>query len=737
MTILRLPVEEYVRDINIIEDYKGSLATYASIMKSIPYDSAFTTAATLIEPGGPLEPLDPKTTFLFRPAANMDKVKKEAPFSVAIDYILKENLILSPSLVAYERPEVAESLIRSKIKVNLVDRYNIKEEGQLAKSRGDIDTYNFKNGMQVNKKTGNNSYSGAHANPHNPFYAPSMHTSLTSNCRVGTSNSNSGIERFIAGNRHYYDENVTLENLISCIRLTDPVLIEKAIKEYNLNVPDAEYVIKRVLNNCSRYWFSERGYESIRTFIRKCNSLQLAAISFSADFKSFIDTNEGFAKNLIDDCILKDFDYETIPMSYEDALVVLDKTDSYMMSYCGTLSSDDMRGLAIDDAKHKYPDIAIRFARQVKVVSKLMVGKYHTLMRAFFITELMPHCTFAVPHGIREVVIGSDTDSTMFTMQSVIEWYFGELKFGYVADTVREFFSYFNAQLVCHNLAKVSRHCGVSDDDMFLNKMKPEYSFLVMSFTNRAKHYFALESMCEGKLTPDLELETKGVALKNSKVPRFVIDCFNDYLEWLTDIATSGKKLTAVEVIAPVAFLEHSLIQALKNGKTSFCYNARIKEPASYTNPDANSGIKAYKLWGAVFENKYGPMGEYPVETKKIPVNLSSRKLIDAWTDVIDPNIAAAMQSYMRNSKETSRSLIMVPQAYLATNPLPEEIWMTMNYPKLIGGIMESFYMVLENCGIYYKNKNLTRFAFHDLSMEEAKAHCHLQMDEYSKLINT
>lgn len=736
MSTLRLGVDEYKREIDIMKGYQESLAIYASVMKGISKEEALEKAVELTKPGGPLEPMDPDTTFLFRPKAQHDRVIKKAPFSRVIKHITDNNLILSPSLVAYERPEVSESMIRKTTVVNLEDRYRIKEEGQIAKARGDETAAIFKGGAQMNKKTANNSFSGSNVNPHNPYFAPTLHTSLTANCRAGTSGSNSGIERFIAGNRHYYNKNITLENLVACIRLTDPMIIKKAIEEYNLEVPDADYVTSRVLDNCSKYWKSESGYETVRTFIRNCTELQRAAIIFSSDFRSFIETNDSFARTLVKECILDGFDYESIPMTYEQSLEVIDNCDGYLESFCGTLSSDDMRGLTIGDAKKVHKDIAIRFARQIVRVTELLTGKYHTLVRAFFITELMPHSIYAIPLSVREVVIGSDTDSTMFTMQTMIEWYFGELTFGYKADTVREFFSYFNAQLVCHYLAQVSRHSGVDNDDMFKNKMKPEFTFLVAGFTNYAKHYYTITTMEEGKVYAEPELGTKGVGLKNSKVPRFIIDCLEEYISWMSDVAVKGEKLTPLEVIAPVAYLEHCFIKALKEKKTTFTYNARIKEHGSYSDPEANSGIKAYNLWNQVFSNKYGDMGEFPIECKKIPVKLGSKSLINTWMNNVDPSIASAMQSYLNNSKENKRELLLVPQAYLKSNPLPEEIWMVMNYEKLLSGITAPFYMVLENSGIYYKNKNMTRFAFMEITMEEAKANCRMDIDKYAELID-
>ena len=73
--------------------------------------------------------------------------------------------------------------------------------------------------------------------------------------------------------------------------------------------------------------------------------------------------------------------------------------------------------------------------------------------------------------------------------------------------------------------------------------------------------------------------------------------------------------------------------------------------------------------------------------------------------------------------------MILVPQIFLLSNPVPKEIWCAVNLPKLLKDLTESFYYVLEIIGIYYKNKNLTRFCYDDISMEEAKANLIIDLD--------
>ena len=740
MSLFALDKNQYVRNLDFHDGYKKSLALYASIMKDVPYDQALVRVNEMSRDGNPLAPKIPEVEMNYRRRARTDREMKTRPLDGVIKEIVDNDLILGPNFVVYENPEVFRSHLGDFIDFQLDRRYTIKKEGQIAKQKGDMDQAEYKGASQVNAKTLNNSISGAHSSPYNPNFLASAHTTLTSSCRVGTSNSNSSAERFMMGNRHYYNPEITLENILASIRLTDPMKIMQAIDTYRLAYPDVEYTVKRVKENTEIYWKANAEWEKIEALIRKLTPLQRAAVIYSADMRSFIDLNPDFTRSMFDDLIMIN-NQNPEPISRTETDSYIANADGYIMSFVSTLSAKEIAGKVLNDIGNPKEDdydedVFCRFGARLKHVTDAINLKYLPLIRAFFTTDLTPLSVHSFPMSVRKCVIGSDTDSTLYTTQSLVEWYMDGLIFNHEADCCRELVTYWNSQLVVHILAKVSRHIGVTDDNLFRMTMKPEFSMPVMAFTNRMKHYYATESACEGNIYETPELVTKGVALKNSKVPRWVINIFNNYLEYLIEIFTSGQKITIQQAVAPVAYLEHRFLVDLKDGKSDFLYNARIKDAAAYQKPE--SSVLVYKgLWDEVFGPKYGGMGETPVETKKVSVGLTNKTNMNKWLDNIqDPAIADRMRTWLKNNNKDTRTQLLVPQSFLANSPLPEEIWIAINKEKMLAGLTESFYYILETLGIYYKNGGLTRFAFHEMSMEEAKANLGFDIDKLIPYLN-
>lgn len=720
MSLFHFKPEEYPRNLDILPEYQKAVAQYMSVVKGIPYEQALSRAKEVISADGPVKPFDPRMKTLFRPAALSDREHKVMRFSQYIQGIKGGDLIVGPNMVVYENPKVSRAYEADMIDYNLIERKKVKKAGQLAKTRGDEDTANAKDEEQNNKKTLNNSLSGACGSPHNPHYCASAHTTLTSTCRTLTSNSNSITERFMAGNRHYYSAEITLENLVACVRLTDQALIQEVMTHFELQYPSIEYALERIKKCCDMYFTNTEGWVRIERFLRTLNKDQLASVMFTMDLRSWVDINPTFTRRLIDSLTLK---YETVtPLEFEEAKAVIGSADDYLVSFVMTLSSHETDYIALGDLKDKKPEVYCKIAYRMKRVKELVKGKYWKWIRAFLVTELMPQSIHSFPSSIRRAVIGSDTDSTLFTTQELIEWYFGKIVFNKEADCVREFVTYFNSQIVCHVLAKISKYMGAQDSDLFRLMMKPEFAFPIMAFTNRMKHYYAAKSAVEGNLYKELDMEIKGVALKSSKVSPWVIKISNQYIETIVERFMQTKAMTPMEVIAPIAYLEHRALHDLENGLANALYSANIKEPQAYAQGEENATYKYYQLWEEVFAPKYGSMGPLPVAAKKVSVNLKNRTAVAEWISKLDPDIGGRLAKYVERTGRKDFTMFLVPAEFLKNNPIPKEIWAVFNRQKFLNTMMDSFYYVLETLGLYTRNDKLTRFAYEEMPYDIARA---------------
>jgi hypothetical protein len=100
--------------------------------------------------------------------------------------------------------------------------------------------------------------SGAMSSPSTPLHNKTGHSTLTSGCRNTTSFSNANNEKILTGNRHYYNVNIILNNLVfitSKIKLKD---IENEEVKRTL-----ELVNPKILKNCDLITNQDFNIESV------------------------------------------------------------------------------------------------------------------------------------------------------------------------------------------------------------------------------------------------------------------------------------------------------------------------------------------------------------------------------------------------------------------------------------------------------------------------------------------
>jgi len=725
MSLFLRNLDTYKRNMDPIDGYKKSLVQYAVRKKGITEDEAMARVEKAMQPGGPLEPKDPVVHINSRKKARTDRAHEKTTMSQVLGRIKENDYLLSPSFTAYERPERYLAHQPQYIDVKKKERKVVKKKGQYLGQKGDDDAATILNSVQNNLKTRINSISGATQSEYNPNYLASGHPSLTSTSRVLTSNSNSVVERLIAGRRHYYDADIVLENILATIRLVDMPLISRALREYGITVPSVEEVCGKIAEACADYYCRPDLMEHVYQLIGTLSMEERSAVYYVSDLKSFMDLSPEFTRAMFDKLTFLSGE-RCEPLSVEQTWSEMDKADDYAISYISTLMSPYLQGKVLSDLAEDEPKTFGLFGAYLVRFTRYITEEYMLLIRAFFTTDLMPQSIHAFPGSVREATIGSDTDSTLFTMQTVIEWYFGKLQFGYEADCARELATYWDSQCVRHTLAKVSAQLGIEKEHLLSLNMKPEFSMPVMVFTNRMKHYVSMTSMKEGNLYSKLELDIKGVALRNSKVQPWVLDIFNKWVTVVCDRFIEQRPLHPLEIVSVPTYLEHFMIQSLHDGTSTFLMNAQINTEATYKNPMSSAWY--YKLlWDEVFAPKYGYMGEAPIATKKVNVGLDGKTKINRWLETIDPIVAERMRAFLEKTGRDKLKMFLVPTSFLEQNKMPEELWVAMHVDTMLIGVMESFYYFLECAGIYFRNKKMTRMLYREIPLESVKPYMLLE----------
>ncbi|UKZ10927.1 hypothetical protein CZP2022_204 [Vibrio phage C-ZP2022] len=706
-----LPLDAYQRDLDLVGNYKKSQAKYLSVKRNMPLEKAEAIVERL-----ELKPKSP-TMNMLRRKVMQDRVKSRGDLVSYLDWVSNNSHILAPNLIAYANPEVHRAFVADFIDVNLGLRKKVKKAGQVAKQNGDQVYADFCDLLQANYKIRNNSISGATSSPHNPLYYASAHTTLTSLCRTITTTANSINEKMLASNRHYFSPKVTMENLVYLVRNTDYALVNNAIVKYDLHIPTAEEVFEQVLRSTRKYWEDAAEEASLREFIEGVTPVERAIIAMCGDIKALTIYNNLFMRQMYERLMQEPSNI----MSFDDSVEFMKSADDDLLALAGMLTSKEMKGKELRNVMKEEPELYCFMASRLKHVYHIFT-EYSDFVKAFITTLNYPAHLHSFPSMLRDGVVASDTDSSIFTTQHQCQWFCNSLVNTPEMVSVAAITTYFASQNIAHNLGMLCAQVGVERNALFRCTMKNEFYFPVMVVTTRTKHYMAIISACEGQVYGKNKTEIKGVNLKNSKLPPKIRKVLEDYQLNIMDQIGKGNNLTPMNIIAPIAMVEHDVLEDIRSGGATFYRYEQAKTKETYARPES-SNYEKIELWNTVFGPKYGQAEQLPVQCVKIPVTIDKKEKLLEYASKLDDTMGKALMRHAEEWGKASKGYtnLLVPVELLADGKIPSELRSIIDERKILRTMTDAFYITCECYGLYSLNKRNTRFYSDLYSKEEAE----------------
>lgn len=704
-----LPIEEYQRDLDLVKNYKASQAKYLSLKRKIPLEKAKAFVEKL-----EIKPKSPVMNMLRR-EVRQDRQKAKGNLVDYLDWVSDKSHILAPNLISYANPSVERAVYAEFIDINLKTRKKVKKDGQIAKQRGDEEYASFCNLLQSNYKIRNNSISGATSSPHNPLYYASAHTTLTSICRTITSTANSINEKMLASNRHYFSPLVTMENLIYLVRNTGHTKIHEALNKYEIIVPEADEIMDIVLKSTRKYWECPHEELKLREIIDSLSGIERAIVAFCGDLKALTVYNDKMMRQM----------YERLMgepksiMSLDESLEFMKTADDDLLALVGMLSSKQMKGKDLWKVKDSDPELFSFQASRLKHCYSVL-DDYRTFIDAFITTKNYPSHLHSLPSMLRDGVVASDTDSSIFTTQHQVQWFCNSLVNTPEMVSVAAITTYFASQNIAHNLGMLCAQIGVERDALFRCTMKNEFYFPVMVVTTRTKHYMAIIAACEGQVYEKNKTEIKGVNLKNSKLPPKIRTILEDYQLNIMDEISKGNNLTPMNINAPIAHVEHQVLNDIRAGGATYYRYEQAKTKETYANP-ASSNYEKIALWNDVFGNKYGHAEQLPVQCVKVPVTIDKKQNLIDYAATLPESMGKAMVRHVDEWGKKGYTNLLVPIELLRDGKIPEEMRPIIDERKILRTMTDAFYITAECYGMYALNKRNTRF-YSDLYTEAEAA---------------
>lgn len=700
---------EYKRDLNIVKHYVEQQAAYLSVSTSKDLNTCMEYVLATLKKGGKFEFKDPKIKYLER-QDNGDRVAMEGTVWGYISDSIKNKELIAPTLTTYLHPDKKKSLLSDFLEENVALRNKAKKAMFEAEVNKDHEVAQMKKTEQKNNKLSNNSVSGMHCSPANPIYNETGHSTLTSNCRSTSGYGNSNNEKFLSGNRHYYNHHIVLNNIASTITNCDDKLIDAVMVKYNLNYPTAEQTVECILYSTNLYWWEKSYFSKIEDFVRKLTPTQRAAFVYIGDFYHLRKYNDEFCKGFLSGLIKK------VKGRLEgDPVKLIKSSDEIYVNMAHQICADEVKGFGKKYHELKEEDVHT-LALTIKNIESIFFI-HADLIKAFWVTTNVPASVAYLPSSVRRSALTSDTDSTIFTVQDWILWYRGYYTMDNDAIGLIGAMTALASLTIIHVLAIMSSNFGIVKQHIHRIEMKNEFRFDVFVPTQLGKHYYANIGCQEGNVFEKHKMEIKGVYLKSSTLPAYINKKAQEMMQRITDEvmtidADNPHPISVRKYITEVADIERLIIDTIKKGQTSFLKSASIKDANSYSKAGEESPYRYHMLWNEVFGPKYGMMAEPPYDTVKVSSIIENKTDLDKWLDTIqDPELKSRMNNWILKTGQLRYSSFNLPIQVIRNTGIPIEITSIINYKKIIIDLCSIFYLILETLGVYLYDNKVARLA--------------------------
>ncbi len=699
------PDNQYKRELDPMSDYIEMQTFYLSRRSGRHPDECREYVIRELKPGGQFEFKDPTVAYLSREDSR-DRTKANTTILEYIASARNRNYIMVPSWSINVPSYVKESLYTGYIDATSKVRAKYKKAMFIAEQKENITEIKFNDGMQSSAKTSINSISGAALSPSTVNHTQSLHPALTSVCAASTSLANLNNEKLIAGNRIYTTYQATLDNIISIVIRADLVALQAAVNEFELVYPTVEDTMECINKSTNLYWRDKEKTNKLQLLVETLTPLERAAFVYIGDMYHLDKHNPKVVS-----AFLKGFTWRTtdvLPLDEADA--INKSADSDVSVLAKLICKEYLMGTTLwdlrEDAPEKYGEVCANMLvveNHLKTFSALIKGVF----RPSFLNP--GGNRYAIPDMLREAVLTSDTDSTIYTAQYWVKRITGNLGFDDEHYSVGFAISFLVNKTVHHQLAMMSKNMGFEDKNLHMISMKNEYYFPVYALTNQTKNYFAFISVREGNVYSKMKLEKKGVGIRSSKIPRNVMDEFDKYIHFLMNRIIEVQNITLDEMFDIPYRAESMVRDSILEGKSTYFQTAQIKAADSYKGGYDAPAQKLHRLWEHVFADKYGAAPPIPYTALKISTSLTSKKKLDAWINSIeDLELADRMRSYLKNEARKDVGTMYVPQVTIGFGTIPPEIVSIINVNKQLMNVMSPFYLTLESFGFYLKNPSNT-----------------------------
>lgn len=609
--------------------------------------------------------------------------------------------IVTPSGSVYKPPNETLSILKEKVTENIKRRKIIKKVMLDAKARGDEITEQRAHYQQANVKINNNSISGAMGSPFNCLYDVSGYNAITSTARHAIMCGYSHVERLIMGNNFFPDMNHVHNFVISIVGSMPSIeVLANCVNKHKLYIPTIDDVVNYLSHGMQYHMYINTVKDQLIALITSLTKAERVFVFYALCLKNIIHYNDAYFR----DFFARFFDSNVV---VTDDIKPTDifKINGDLLATVTALNAE----LILDPVQNpdslsasELVDIMPEAVRKLVAISQHMnrcLDDIGDILELFVRVDMDTPDALAHPAMVRNTVIVSDTDSVIFTTQSWVEWYLGQLDFTKGAYEISAFIVLMITLSLEHVFARLSVGFGMHKDDIGKISMKNEFLYPLMLSTPSAKHYVGKITIQEGKILKKPQLDIKGVGLRGSALSKETNDATEAFANWFLNKVEKDKSITASECIFKVLEHEGRVYKSLMDGECRFLKTLPVKDKGEYTGEPADSNYFYYMLWQDVFAPDFGPF-VIPNKGYVVPIIGKGKALQDETylrgLEQKNKKLFDRLMKFVEANKRKITSIVVPPSVTL----VPEVIRPLINTQKIIYTNSTPFYLLLSSLGI-------------------------------------
>jgi hypothetical protein len=685
------PLNEYQFDLDYINGYIHQHSMLLSRKLNQPYEKIKQLVTKQVKE----KFKDRAVTLYKKDLTTLDMEKTTMPLTQYVYSIEKEKLTLAPSFTCYTKVDKDGnpwvSMHSKWTDVNKRSRNEFKKKAKQFEAVGDKDNFIINNTLNVAAKTKNNSLSGKYSLLKYPTSRHSSHYSLTSFTRLVTSTANTLSESIVMGNRLYYNPMDVIRHIGAIISYTDITLVEEAVKRYKLAIPSTRDIMDMVLYNTYYYWRNEQMMDKIHGYVESLNEYERCAYLYTFDMYHLHKLNQPLIETLLTSL-------STVHENITNDMKVVTSEEDYKVNLLHHVCYDELKGKGIKYGEFDGKPIAGVLASTMTNINKVL-GNAELLIKAFFMSRVMPPNASSIKDAVRRAIVLSDTDSTVSFYYHYISKKYGTFELNrdsiaYAAST-----SIFVSESIRNVLIQLGKNMNVEEDVMCEIDMKSEYMFSTFIPSFGSKHY--IEKTIIKELIQQFDkIGFHGVSLIANKILKKYTAKKEELVAVLIDGVESGNKLDLSALIEFIKMLEREILEMIKSGDQSIFMFSDIKDKGAYKKP-ISSPYYHYMLWEEVFAETYGHVENPPYLAMKVSIiGDTHRRFMDTVKSIANEDIRNKWLMFLEKIPKDKMTQLIIPYDIVNSNGIPDEIFSIIDKNKIVIDVLQPFYTVLETVGI-------------------------------------